>query len=306
MDHKLRFFLNQLHDRYHRPGFLSSDPLEFVHRYSDPWDQEVVAILSALLAYGKVKQIRRSVEETLGRIEKLAATPALFIRGLGDPASCARAGREFKTFTHRFNRGSDLMILFGLIHRSWKEYGSVGGHFLTYLDQDDVGIETALNRLMSCWRGWVKGRVRAKSGSFDYLLTSPEDGSCCKRWCMLIRWMGRRDDLDPGLWAAGSALSHTFPPGRILRADQLVIPLDTHTGRISQYLGLTQRKSLGWKAALEVTDALRECNSGDPVRYDFALSRLGILDLCQRKYRREICEKCDLFSVCRLAQAAPT
>src|SRR5690606_28859172 len=87
-----------------------------------------------------------------------------------------------------------------------------------------------------------------------------------------------------------------------LRTDQLVMPLDTHTGRIGQYLRLTGRKSLNWKAALEVTENLRVCDDQDPVKYDFALARLGILDLCQRKYRAEICRQCELVRVCKFAQ----
>jgi endonuclease III len=79
------------------------------------------------------------------------------------------------------------------------------------------------------------------------------------------------------------------------------MPLDTHTGRISQYIGLTRRKSLGWKAACEITDRLRECDAEDPVKYDFALARLGILDLCKRSYRAEICEKCELRPACKFA-----
>ena len=80
------------------------------------------------------------------------------------------------------------------------------------------------------------------------------------------------------------------------------MPLDTHTGRISQYIGLTKRKSLNWKAAVEITERLRDCDSEDPVRYDFALARLGILELCQRRFRVEICRDCDLLRVCRFAQ----
>jgi uncharacterized protein (TIGR02757 family) len=120
---------------------------------------------------------------------------------------------------------------------------------------------------------------------------------------MFLRWMGRNDELDPGLWGARGKLRPTFSVGRFLSPHQLVIPLDTHTGRISQYLGLTDRKSLGWLAALEVTAALRACDEADPVRYDFALCRLGILDLCQRRYRAEICANCKLVSACHFARA---
>jgi uncharacterized protein (TIGR02757 family) len=115
---------------------------------------------------------------------------------------------------------------------------------------------------------------------------------------MLLRWMGRKDGVDPGLWTGPG-----FPEGRALQASQLVIPLDTHTGRITQYLGLTRKKTLNWKTALEVTRGLKACNAQDPTRYDFSISRLGILDLCQRSYRPEICERCELVTVCKFARS---
>jgi hypothetical protein len=122
---------------------------------------------------------------------------------------------------------------------------------------------------------------------------------------MLLRWMVRRDALDLGLWRTGSPLLAAHDGrGALagLEPRQLVMPLDTHTGRISQYIGLTERKVLGWKAARESTDRLRECAPDDPVKYDFALARLGILDVCQLRFRVEICMGCDLLRVCRFAR----
>jgi uncharacterized protein (TIGR02757 family) len=306
---KLASFLNRLSKKYHRTEFLSSDPLEFVHRFKnsgDPLDQEAIAVASALLAYGNVKQIRRSVEDLLVR---MGNQPAQFVRSLGpgSPKQKESAAR-LRGFVHRFNVGSDMYVLFHLLERSWREYGSLGAHFLKGLDPKAPDITLALNRLMEDWNTWLERTPAITSVaefnlSFFYLLTAPEDGSACKRWCMLLRWMGRQDELDPGLWTVNSPLTKTFPKGRALKSSQLVIPLDTHTGRISQYLGLTSRKSLNWKAALEVTEALRACDPEDPTRYDFALSRLGILDLCQKTYRKEICDDCDLLPVCQFARS---
>jgi endonuclease III len=87
-----------------------------------------------------------------------------------------------------------------------------------------------------------------------------------------------------------------------IKSSQLVMPLDTHTGRISQYIGLTQRKTLNWLAAVEITDRLKEISPNDPTQYDFAMARLGILSLCQTKYRREICNQCELLTVCKFAK----
>jgi uncharacterized protein (TIGR02757 family) len=299
---RVKDFLDPLYARFQRPEYLSSDPLEFVHRYADPWDREVVALVAALLAYGNVKQIRRSVSDLLARIEAAEPNgPAAFVRSLGEgQAGRARARRALKGFVHRFNGADDFLTLLSLLARSWREHGSLGAHFLRGLESDAPDIGSALSVLVADWRDWAGAACRRRS--MAHLLNAPSEGSCCKRWCMFLRWMGRRDALDPGLWTEASPLAVTFPAGRALRAAQLVIPLDTHTGRISQYLGLTERRTLNWRAALEVTASLRACDAQDPVRYDFALSRLGILDLCQKRFRVEICKNCELVTACRFAR----
>ncbi len=294
----LKSFLDRLVDEYHRPVYLSSDPLEFVHRYEDPLDQEAVAVLAALLAYGNVKQIRRSVEDALERIESAAGTPGAFVLATANPGSA----QALEGFVHRFHVGADVYEIFRLMRLSRERHGSVGAHFISHLEPGAGDFGEALSAFIADWKAWARPE---KSGPhFGHLLTAPKDGSCCKRWCMLLRWMGRNDGeggLDPGLWGERGKLSRGFPRGRFLRSSQLVLPLDTHTGRICGYLSLTKRKVLGWKAAVEITAALRDCSAEDPTRYDFALSRLGILDLCQRRYRAEICGRCQLVKVCRFA-----
>ena len=297
--------LGDVQKDYHQAKYLSSDPLEYVHRYKDPLDQETVALLAALLAYGNVKQIRKSVEEALRRMALVANSPREFVSGLDDSAFNKKAGRVFENYVHRFNSGQDLINLFWLLNQSRKKHGSLGSHFLTHHSPGAETIETALISLLAEWRSWLiaKKSPQTKSPGLAFLLSSPAGGSCCKRWCMFLRWMGRKDQLDLGLWNSDSPLSFTFPSSNHgLIASQLIMPLDTHTGRISQYLGLTQRKTLDWKAAVEVTQALKRIDPHDPTRYDFALARLGILDLCQRRYREEICKKCQLLPACHFAQ----
>lgn len=306
----LRDFLNRLEARYHQREFLASDPLEFVHHYARPpfdfHDQEVVALVSALLAYGNVRQIRRSVSLVLERMETVAGSPSAFVRGLGrlgGSRATVPHSEALKGWVHRFNTGEDLLLLLQLLAESWFRFGSLGAHFNSLLAESDEDIGPALSRLMADWKSWLKQSGRRPADSFYYLLTSPADGSCCKRWCMLLRWMGRMDsDVDPGLWTESGGLAPTFRPGARLRARQLVMPLDTHTSRISRYIGLTRRKTVDWKMALEVTEALREFDREDPVRYDFALARLGILDVCKGRYVRQVCEGCELFSACTLAR----
>lgn len=122
--------------------------------------------------------------------------------------------------------------------------------------------------------------------ALSYLLTSPRDGSACKRMNLFLRWMVRRTPPDPGIWLS-------IDPSR------LVIPLDTHVHRITRFLGINERASADWKTARQLTDELRRFDPADPVRYDFAICRLGILDLCSRRRKKEHCSACLLRDVCR-------
>ena len=112
----------------------------------------------------------------------------------------------------------------------------------------------------------IRDATRYESYGFDFLFGRvPEDSvprGAYKRWMMFLRWMVRRDALDLGRW-------------RGVATKNLVIPLDTHTFRMGRKLDLLQRRSPDWKAALELTDALRRFDPEDPVRYDFALYRMG-------------------------------
>ncbi len=293
--HDLKPFLEQVYERYHRVEYLRTDPLELVHRFTAPREREAVAFLSALLAYGNVKQIRASGENVLTRLE--AWGEGSLTRALDRAAHSTEAAaltEALRGFGHRFNPARDWVLLIRLIAVSQARWGSVGHHFIRHLNPAARDFSVALDRFQKEWleqvEEWDPGAV-ASGSSFRFLLNSPlQGGSCCKRWCMLLRWLGRRDEMDPGLWT---------PLG--LRADQLVIPLDTHTGRLSQYLGLTSRKSLNWKAAREITDRLMELDPADPVRFDFSLCRLGILKQCKNRYVEEICGRCALNPACGMA-----
>lgn len=265
-------YLESLYARYNRRSFWTTDPVEFLYRYSDPLDQELVACLSAVLAYGNVRQIRRSVEDLLARLTGLVGRqPSRVYAYIGEPTRERRLRSALHSFKHRFNVGDDIFYLIQGLASFVREHGSLRASFANVHDRDAETIEASLSR-------WIEN-LRARAGapgrsSFHYLLTSPSDGSCCKRWCMFMRWMGRRDDVDPGLWMD------------VVSSRQLVLPLDTHTGRICLHYGMTRLKSLNWKAALQATRALRRFNAEDPVRFDFALSRLGIVEKKTRELKR--------------------
>lgn len=249
--------------QYHQRDYLKTDPLQFPHRFSDPLDQEAISVLSALIAYGRVKQIHASLEKILNCIEvELMMSPKEFVYSLADPSFEKKAQKKFLKLFHRFNRGEDFIELFRLLGKSWKAYGSLGKHFNRHWRVGDETLEGAMNGVISDWKNWSRYQ---RGSSFFYLLSAPQDGSCCKRWCMLLRWLVRKDKIDLGLWS------------EFLPASQLVMPLDTHIGKMAQAWGLCSRKTLNWKSSLEVTRKLRAIDSNDPTRFDFALCRIGVL-----------------------------
>ncbi len=292
--------LTELFEKYHRTEYLGSDPLEYVHRYARPEDQEIVALLAALTAYGNVKQIRASVANILGRLEKWAGGPEAAVRRLADPNGVEELRSVLRGYKHRFNDADDWVRLLRLAEASLREHGSLGGHFARYHRTEAPDFAAGLSGWIDDWK--KNPIARGAPASFKHLLSTPEGGSACKRWCMFLRWMGRRDALDPGLWTEGGGLAHTIPPGHALHSRQLIIPVDTHVGRIGQYINLTRRKTLNWRTSLEITAGLARLDPEDPTRYDFALARLGILDQCKKRYDASVCTRCALLPACRYAR----
>lgn len=258
-----RDFLDENFKRYHRVEFLYSDPLEFVLRYSDPRDQEIVGVYSALLAYGNVKQIRASIQTWLNRISAFQS-PSDWIN-----AEESQRDAVWKGFVHRFNPEEDWIRITDLLHESVKEYGSLAHHVASFSREHRLSLTQALDHLITDWKhrcgpGYL-------SASMKHLLSQPSSGGTCKRWMMFLRWMVREDHLDPGTWQKLLKPSDSqFSPS------ELVMPLDTHTGRWSRKLKLTRRKTLNWKTALDVTEVLKSIDPRDPIRYDFSLCRVGM------------------------------
>jgi uncharacterized protein (TIGR02757 family) len=269
---ELRASLDGFARRYDR-GFLDSDPLGMVRDFDRADDRELVGLLAAALAYGRVESIRASLREVLSI---LGPRPSRFLESF-DPA---RDGRRFAGFRHRFTGGSDLAAFLHRIRRAREIDGSLEAFFVRH-DPDPESAHLgpamdafadalhALGRIVRGGRGGVEERDGAR-----WLLTRPRDGSACKRHCLYLRWMVRPEDgLDCGVWRRVS-------PAR------LVAPLDVHMARISRALGWTRRRSPSWAMAVEVTEAMRQLDPDDPTRYDFALSRLGILGVLRARNGR--------------------
>jgi len=238
--------LNELYRKLNRREYVRPDPLEFLYDYADPADREVVALVASSLAHGRVAQIRRSVAAALAR---LGPRPA---QNLTD-ATPRRLRAAMAGFRHRFNTGDHLAALLAGARRVIARHGSLGACLAAAIRDDDETVVPALRVLVA---------QLGAAGNCGHLLPDPARGSACKRLHLMLRWLARRDAVDPGGWN--------------VRPAKLVVPLDTHMHRIALALGATRRKTADARAALEVTGAFRRIAPDDPVRYDFALTRLGI------------------------------
>jgi uncharacterized protein (TIGR02757 family) len=260
---------------------IEPDPLQLVLRYDDPSDQEVAGLLAAAFAYGRADIIVANIGSVL---ERMTPSPYRYLLAF----DAREASRRFASFAHRFHKTRELVALFACLAGVIREHGSIGALFEECYDPGESDIGPSLGRFVVRVLAGANGRARsaATKKALRYLLTSPEDGSACKRMNLFLRWMIRRTPPDLGLWTFADP-SH------------LLIPLDTHVHRISTFLGLCDRATPDWKAARALTDRLARLDPADPVRYDFALCRLGILDFCSRKRRKENCDICLLRDVCR-------
>ncbi len=243
--------LERLYAALNHREYVHPDPLEFLYAYDDPLDREVVGLVAASLAYGRVKQILRSVARAL---DALGQRPAGYLREVSAHELDAALGG----FKHRFTTGDELAQLLTSAVAIQERHGSLGARFAGLVEDGDATVAPALERFVAELRGpaWC-GR--------SSVLPSPEKGSACKRLHLFLRWMVRRDEVDPGGWDGVSP-------------SMLVVPLDTHMHRISRAFGLTCRNQADLRTALEVTRGFGEFSPDDPVKYDFAVTRLGIRD----------------------------
>lgn len=238
--------LEGLYERFDDRSFVHPDPLEFLFLFDDCRDREVVAILASALAYGRVESILRSVRRVL---DLMGDSPSAYLASTTD----AVRRRSLRGFRHRFTDGTDLARLLSRIHEALDRHGSLENLFLAGLRPEHTTVVPALTLFAAALRG--------KDDS--YLIPDPDRGSACKRLHLMLRWMVRRDRVDPGCWKAVSPAL-------------LVVPLDTHMYRFGRALGFTTRRSPDLTCALQITDAFRRIRPDDPVRYDFCLTRLGI------------------------------
>jgi uncharacterized protein (TIGR02757 family) len=271
--------------RFYGAETAASDPIIFAMQFEQPEDQEVVGWIASAFAYGRVETIQANVGRVL---RELGPHPARCLDGIGD---FRKWGRErLRGFQHRFHSSDDAALLLHVIAEARRRAGSLRAFFQKEFREEDRDVGGLLARVVAKilaldYRPVLSRRAIPERSAARFFFPDPSQGSACKRWNLYLRWMVRCDALDFGLWP-------DIPPSR------LVIPTDTHIHLVARRLGLTRRKTADWKTAREITDRLARFDAADPVRFDYALCRIGIFGVCRPDVRASRCDRCIAGPAC--------
>lgn len=249
---KLKTFLDTKVLEYNRVGFIEDDPITVPHRFNKLQDIEIAGFFAATLAWGQRKTI---IKNSLRLMEWMDYSPHDFMLNHKE-----QDRERFLGFVHRTFNDTDLLYFLEFFQWYYKSHSSLEDLFIP--GSGEVPMESALIHFHNTFFSLPFAPERTKKH-----VATPLRKSACKRLNMYLRWMVRKDDagVDFGVWK------------NISSAD-LICPLDTHVHRVAHGLGLIQRDKSDWQAAVELTRFLRQLDSEDPVKYDFALFSLGVLE----------------------------
>jgi uncharacterized protein (TIGR02757 family) len=264
-----------------------TDPIQLVRRFDRPDDREIAGFCAAALAFGRVQSVINSIE---GLLTATDGSPAAYVRAF-EPA---RDRRTLDHLVHRWTRGIDLAALVWLLRQMLDSHGSLERFFADGADPEAETIEAALDafsrRACRLDRKAVYGRM-VRTPGVSYFFARPSRGGACKRLNLFLRWMVRRDAVDLGVWTQ-------------VRAAQLIVPLDTHVIRLGRCLRLTRYSSPGWRMAADITASLRRLDPVDPVRYDFSICHIGMMNACGYA-KKQGDRQCPLRGSCRPGGVRP-
>jgi uncharacterized protein (TIGR02757 family) len=258
--HLLKPVLDRLYADFNYPD-SATDPIQIVRRYAKDDDREVVGLVAASLAFGRVLSVLQSIERVLA---VMGPEPAAYVRRF----DARRDAAAFDGIVHRWTRSRDIVALLWLMRQMIDRSGSIEGFFLEGYDPAAADVEGALDsfsaRAMALDLKAAYGRAGSgRPRGVCYFFPRPSKGSGCKRLNLFLRWMVRRDALDLGVW-------------RRVSPSKLIVPLDTHVIRVGRCLRLTRYTSPGWRMARDITASLRTLDPDDPVKYDYSLCHLGM------------------------------
>jgi uncharacterized protein (TIGR02757 family) len=271
----LKPVLDEYVERFNRADFITDDPISIPHRFSKPQDVEITAFWTAILAWGQRKTIINSANRLF---EYMDNAPYDFIKNHQEIDR-----KRFEDFKHRTFQPTDALYFLEFLQqfyqkndsletafaRHFENTGDIGNNIgdikrdaKNFSEKRDPSVSTALIGFHKDFFDLPDVPHRTRKH-----IATPLSKSTCKRLCMFLRWMVRRDNcgVDFGIW-------------RTIKPSQLLMPLDVHVERHARRLGLLERPQTDWQTVLELTENLRQFDPEDPVKYDFALFGMGIAE----------------------------
>ena len=249
----LKQFLDDHCQKYNNSDFIVNDPISIPHRFSKLQDIEISGFWIAMLAWGQRKTI---INKGVELMDLMDHAPHDYVLGCTDSDL-----QRLTAFKHRTFNSTDSLYFVDFFKRYYQLHDSLEEAFL-----DEQGNFTNMQSSIKGFHERFFHSEHAPRRTRKHVAT-PERNSACKRINMFLRWMVRKDDsgVDFGIW------------NRISPKD-LICPCDVHVERTARRLGLVDRKQTDWKMALELTENLKQFDPEDPVKYDFALFGLSVMD----------------------------
>ena len=249
-ENNLKEFLNRKVDQYNQPSFIKDDPVSIPHLFTKNQDIEIAGFFASIFAWGNRTTIIQKSKELM---QLMQMQPHQFILN-HSPIDL----KQLLSFKHRTFNTTDLLYFIEFFRFHYSKHKSLETAFTMHGDT----IEEMLTGFHHYFFSLQDVPPRTKKH-----ISTPEKKSACKRLNMYLRWMVRRDKkrVDFGIWEK-------------ISPSQLICPIDVHVARVSRRFNLLERKQTDWQAALELTDNLRKFDKNDPVKYDFALFALGVIE----------------------------
>ncbi len=253
--HKL---LDQKVKQYNHIEFIGKDPICIPHLFTKQQDIEIAGFFAAIFAWGNRTTIINKSKELLERMDN---APYDFCIGHED-----KDLKKLLGFAHRTFNDTDLLYCIEFFKKHYSKNESLETAFFKSESIDSKNelnaVEKALIHFQEYFFSLEEAPVRTKKH-----IASPMTGSTCKRLNMFLRWMVRTDKqgVDFGIWKSISPAS-------------LIMPIDVHVARVSRALGIVKRTQTDWQTAIELTHYCRTLDAKDPVKYDFALFSLGVIE----------------------------
>jgi uncharacterized protein (TIGR02757 family) len=250
----LKIFLDKKVDEYNQPFFITSDPISIPHSFTKKQDIEIAGLFSAVFAWGNRTTIINKSKELMQLMHNAPHDFCLH--------HTTRDLKKIVSFKHRTFNATDLLYFISFFKYHYQLNDSLETAFIRGFSKKDKNIELALNNFYQYFFSLPDVPIRTMKH-----IASPNKNSSCKRLCMYLRWMVRNDNkgVDFGIW-------------KNIKPSQLVIPIDVHVARVTRKINLLGSEQTNWKTAVELTEKMKELDKNDPVKYDFALFSLGVVE----------------------------